>query len=140
VRRIWLVLTLLLCLGMAAAQGEPADEGMAPGGSTTYGIRIDLDLPMDHRLLDFASNPFTYALNNFDVIDARAFVQFDRLGIEGRFKSATEVYAGIYYALTMAELFGQFAESTFGFYLGHDWDEGTTFSLKGSIRMYGSFP
>jgi hypothetical protein len=136
--RTVIALVLLLCLlGMAAAQEAPPD---GPGGQVTYGVRADLDLPADHRLVEFAANPFTYALNHLEVLDVRAYVQVDRIGVEARFKSATEVYGGIYYALTMAELFGQFAESTFGFYLGHDWDDGTTLSLKGSIRVYGSFP
>lgn len=118
---------LLGLLGAAAAQ-------------TTFGVRADFDLPADHRLADFAANPFAYAVEHFDVVDVRGFVQVDRVGFEARFKSATEVYAGIYFALTMAELFGQFAESTFGFYLGHDWRQGTTLSLRGSIRVYGSSP
>lgn len=105
----------------------------------SYGVKLELELPADQHLVAFIANPIGYATQHLDVLDVRGFVELERVGLAVRYRSATKAFAGIYYVLTLQELFGQFAEATFGFYAGRDFRQSETyFTLKGSILIYGS--
>lgn len=124
---------LLLVTSFAGAQSYPE------GPSVAYGVKLQLDLPVTDAAR-FIANPFGYAAQQRDVIDARAFLELARYGIEGRYRSATEAYLGGYYILGLSALLGQRAESTIGVYLGRNLREHSTFlTLRGTLLLYGSF-
>lgn len=126
--RVALALAVAALLSVAAAQA-------------TWGVRVDVDLPVDGSALQFLTDPLRYAAAHRDVIDARAFVEFTRFGFEGRYRSATEVFAGGYYVINAWSLFGQTAESTIGIYAGRDLRAGENYlSLRGTILLYGRLP
>lgn len=124
----WLVaLAAALLVSAAAAQ-------------TSWGVRVDIDLPLDQSIVEFATNPIGYAQAHRDVLDIRAFVELERLGFEGRYRSSTEVFLGAYYVLTGRSLFGQALENRIGVYAGRDFRAGAFFlSLRGSFLLYGTF-
>lgn len=124
--RLLLVLLAPLLMGVASAQ-------------TTWGVRLDVELPVDQSVLEFVGDPIGYASGHRDVIDARAFVEFDgRFGFEGRYRSATEVFAGAYFNFSAWSLFGQSAESSIGLYAGRDFRAGENYlSLRGTVLLFG---
>lgn len=127
-RRLLLVLLTPLLLGAAAAQ-------------TSWGVRLDVDLPVDQTVLEFASNPLAYASSHRDVLDLRAFVERGQLGLEGRWRSSTEAFLGAYYIFQSRSLFGQTAESRLGVYAGWDVRAGEFFvSLRGTVLLFGLLP
>lgn len=110
-------------------------------GQTSWGVRVDVDLPLDQSVVEFATNPIGYARAHRDVIDARAFLESRRFGLEGRYRSSTEVFVGGYYVLSGQALFGQAMESRLGLYAGRDFRAGEFFvSLRGSFLLYGQIP
>lgn len=127
-RRLLLVLLTPLLLGAAAAQ-------------TSWGVRLDVDLPVDQTVLEFASNPLAYASSHRDVLDLRAFVERGQLGLEGRWRSSTEAFVGGYYIFSSSTLFGQSVESRLGLYAGRDFRSDAWFlSLRGTILLFGRLP
>lgn len=112
------------------------------GAEATWGVRIDVDLPADSGLVEFVQNPLAYGLGHRDVLDARMFVEVDgRWGVEGRWRSSTELYAGPYLVLARQSALGQSAESSLGLYVGRDLRAGQNFlSLRGTILLYGTLP
>jgi hypothetical protein len=127
--RLLLVLLTPLLIGAASAQ-------------TTWGVRVDVELPVDESILAFVADPLGYASGHRDVVDARAFVEFDgRFGFEGRYRSATEVFAGAYYNLSGWRLFGQSLESSIGLYAGRDFRADSNYlSLRGTVLLFGRLP
>lgn len=127
-RRLQLALLALLLLGAASAQ-------------TSWGVRVDVDLPADASVVEFVSNPVGYARAHRDVLDVRAFLETGRVGLEGRYRSSTEAFLGAYYVLSADALFGQAMESSIGVYAGRDFRAGQYFlSLRGSLLLYGTLP
>lgn len=121
-------LLIALALGAAAAQ-------------TSWGVRVDVDLPADASVVEFVTNPVGYARAHRDVLDVRAFLETGRVGLEGRYRSSTEVFLGAYYVLSATTLFGQAMESTLGIYAGRDFRAGQYYvSLRGSLLLYGTLP
>lgn len=129
--RVRLAALLLAALSVGWAHAE-----------ATWGVRMDLNLPVDASVAEFAADPFGYAWRRRDVVDTRAFVEVDgRFGIEGRWRSSTEAYLGPYLVLSRGSLLGQSAESTLGLYVGRDFRADETFlSLRGTILLYGTLP
>jgi len=127
-RRLLLVLLTPLLIGAASAQAS-------------WGVRIDVDLPIDQTVVEFAANPLAYAQAHRDVIDARAYVETGQVGFEGRYRSSTEAFLGAYYIFRSTSLFGQTAESRLGVYGGRDFRAAEWFlSLRGTILLYGRLP
>lgn len=127
-RRLLLMLLTPLLLGAAAAQ-------------SSWGVRLDVDLPLDQTVLEFASNPLAYASGHRDVIDARAFIERGQVGVEGRWRSSTEAFLGAYYIFSSTSLFGQSVESSLGVYAGRDFRSDAWFvSLRGTILLFGRLP
>lgn len=127
-RRLRLVLLALLLLGAASAQ-------------TSWGVRVDVDLPADASVVEFVSNPLAYARAHRDVLDVRAFLETGRYGLEGRYRSSTEAFVGLYYVRSGQAWFGQAAENSLGVYVGRDFRADQFFvSLRGTILLYGQLP
>lgn len=127
-RRLRLALLALLLTSAAAAQ-------------TSWGVRVDVDLPADASVVEFVANPLAYARAHRDVLDVRAFLESGRYGLEGRYRSATEAFVGAYYLLSGASLLGQALESSLGVYVGRDFRADQLFvSLRGTILLYGQLP
>lgn len=123
-----LVLVAPLLLGAAPAQ-------------TSWGVRLDVDLPLDQTVLEFVANPLGYATGRRDVLDARAYVETGQVGLEARWRSATEVFAGAYLVFGSGELFGQVVESRLGVYAGRDFRAGEWFlALRGTVLLFGRLP
>ena len=126
--RLAALLLAALSVGWASAEG-------------TWGVRIDLDLPADATVLEFVADPLRYGLEHRDVLDVRAFLEFPGWGVEGRWRSSTELYAGPYLVLARQSALGQSGESTLGLYVGRDFRADETFlSLRGTIMLYGRVP
>lgn len=107
----------------------------------TWGVRLDVELPVDAGAAEFVANPVRYALDHRDVVDLRAFVELERIGFEGRWRSSTEAFVGFYYRLSSISLLGQSAESSVGLYVGRDFRASQTYlALRGSILLYGRLP
>jgi len=127
-RRLLLVLLTPLLIGAASAQ-------------TSWGVRIDIDLPIDQTVLEFVANPLGYARDHRDVIDARAYLETGQVGFEGRYRSSTEAFLGAYYIFRSTSLFGQSAESRLGLYAGRDFRAGEWYlSLRGTLLLFGHLP
>ncbi len=125
-----LLLVLLTPLLVAAAYAQ-----------TSWGVRLDIELPIDQTVIEFATNPLAYAQAHRDVIDARAFVERGQVGLEGRLRSSTEAFLGTYYIFRSTELLGQSLESRLGLYAGRDFRAGEWFiSLRGTILLFGQLP
>lgn len=107
----------------------------------TWGVRLDIDLPVDQSLLEFVSDPVGYGLRHRDVIDARAFVEFDAFGVEARYRSSTDVFVGVYRVLSSWSLLGQAVESSLGLYVGRDLRAGEFYvGLRGTFVLFGRLP
>lgn len=127
-RRLLLVLVASLLLSAAVAQ-------------TSWGVRLDVDLPLDQTVVEFATNPIGFASERRDVLDARAYVEIGQVGLEGRYRSSTEGFVGAYYIFRSAELWGQAFESRLGVYAGRDFRAGEWFlSLRGTVLLFGRLP
>lgn len=125
--RLVVALAVLALLSGAAAQ--------------SWGVRVDVDVPLDASLAAYLANPLGYAAAHRDALDARGFVEFERFGFETRWRSSTEAFAGAYVILSRASLLGQSSESTIGVYVGRDFRAGATFvALRGSLLLYGRLP
>lgn len=128
VRRFLLVVVAALLVSVVTAQ-------------TSWGVRVDVDLPADQSVVEFVANPVAYAQSHRDVLDVRAFVETGRVGLEGRYRSSTEAFVGAYYVLSANHLFGQAMESSIGIYAGRDFRAGAYYlSVRGSILLYGQLP
>lgn len=126
-RRLALVLLVSLA-GVAAAEA-------------TWGVRLDVDLPLDASLVEFVGDPVGYGLRHRDVLDARAFVEFDAFGVEARYRSSTDAFIGVYRVLSSWSLLGQSAESSVGLYVGRDFRAGEFYvGLRGTILLFGRLP
>lgn len=120
------LLTLLLLLLSTAGLAQQS-----------WGVKLTVDLPVSD-VPAFAGSPWTYATQHLDVLDVRAYAQWDRFGVEARATSATELSAGIYYAVSAAEVLGQLTESTLGLYVARDLQSGAVVvTLRGTLLLYG---
>jgi len=127
-RRLLLVLATPLLISAASAQ-------------TSWGVRIDVDLPIDQTVVEFVANPLGYARDHRDVLDARAYVETDLVGLEGRYRSSTEAFLGAYYIFRSTTLFGQSLESRIGVYAGRDFRASEWYlRLRGTLLLYGQLP
>lgn len=113
-----------------------ASAAHAEGG---WGVKVTFDVPLTSAPA-FVANPFGYAASHHDVLDVRGYLEWERFGLEARYRSATEAYVGGYYIIGLGGLFGHYAESTVGVYLGRSFAESSTFvALRGALLLYGSF-
>ncbi len=127
-RRLLLVLLTPLLIGAASAQAS-------------WGVRIDVDLPIDQTVLEFVANPLAYAQAHRDVVDARAFLETGQVGVEGRYRSSTEAFLGAYYIFRSSQLLGQALESRLGLYAGRDFRADQWYlSLRGTLLLFGQLP
>lgn len=127
-RRLLLVLLTPLLVSAASAQAS-------------WGVRLDVELPIDQSVLEFVASPLSYAQSHRDVIDARGYVEVGQVGVEGRYRSSTEAFLGAYYIFHSMTILGQSAESRLGLYAGRDFRAGAWYlSLRGTVILFGTLP
>lgn len=154
--RLALCLLLAFGLGAAGAQDAPAAvtapatleapteaaewaQEEAEATPTLWGVRFDVELPVDGDVVAFLGSPLAYPLQHPDALRLSAFVEHAELGGEVRVASGQEVSARIYWAVWSGELFGINQERNVGLRFGHRAADGWFVRLGGSVTLYGSF-